>query len=376
MRYQDGSLHPGWRPGRVQRLWDSYRFGRERADYYDYLASLLDGTAGRLTLKDVFLNDVRRYDRRSLRGRLSRQWLETFQRAGGDLYATWDPYMPHAERALIRSAQSQGNQALVSTLAELSQVLRLLQRATAILSATLWPALVALCVAMFISFAVPAFTLPRLMLTFDTVPIDYHGTLTRRLVSFSDFIGSFWPGILMVVMALLIFVITSLPRMRGPLREVLDRFLWWKVYRQVSALRFMAFLGISLGDDDFGSVQLRTALLSLRAGSSVWLGGHIDDMLVRLERGIAGPQTFDTGLFTSEQHGFLSDMVLARGLSTGLQLARERLQRQILEVVARQAAVMRWCTLLACVAYVLGLVLWHYAVIDELRRALTFHLAS
>jgi len=37
---------------------------------------------------------------------------------------------------------------------------------------------------------------------------------------------------------------------------------------------------------------------------------------------------------------------------------------------------MRWCMLLASVAYVLTLVLWHYAVIDELRRALTFYLAQ
>lgn len=365
-----------WASGTARSLWDRYRFGHGRGDYYDYLASLLGGMDGSRTLKDVFFHDALRHGKTSLRGRLSRQWLEIYQRAGGDLYATWEHHMPHAELALIRAAQSQGNQALVKTLHELSSVFRLLQRAARILSATLWPAVVAIFVATIVSLAVPGFTLPRLMDTFDGVPPDHYGTLTRRLIGFSGFIADYWLGILLFIATLIGFVMVSLPQATGPVRRVLDRFLWWKVYRNISALRFLAFLGISLGDDDFGSVQLRSALLSLRTGASVWLSSHIDDMLARLERGVAGPQTFDTGLFTREQYWFLSDMILARGLAIGLSLARDRIQRQVLRVVERQAVVMRWSILLACVAYVLGLVLWHYAVIDELRRALTFYLAS
>lgn len=360
----------------VRSFLDRSRFRRARADYYDYLASLLGGLDGGRTLKDVFLQDSLRYGTTSLRGRLSRSWLDSYQRAGGDLYATWEIHIPHSELVLIRAAQSQGNQALVTTLSELSGVLTLMQSAGRILNGTLWPAAMAIVVATSVSLAVPWFTLPRLISTFDGVPTEYYGTLTVRLVRFSAYIEAYHPVILIGLAFTIWLVMASLPKASGPIRRVLDRFLWWKVYRNISALRFLAFLGISLGNDGFGSVQLRSALLRLRTGAPGWLCGHIDQMLARLARGVAGPQTFDTGLFTREQYWFLCDMILARGLAIGLTLARDRIEREILVVVARQASVMRWLTLLACVAYVLGLVLWHYAVIDELRRALTFYLAS
>lgn len=376
MRHRLGHRSAMPSSGGLRALWDGYWFRRGRGDYYDFLASLLDGTDGSRTLKDVLLHDALRYGKNSIRGRLSRLWLESYQRAGGDLYATWENHMPHAELALIRAAQSQGNHALVSTLRELSNVSRLLQRTGRILSGILWPAVVAMVVVVLVSLAVPAFTLPTLMGTFDAVPTDYYGTLTRRLIGFAAFIAGYGLGIAVLAMAVTGFVIVSLPQAAGPVRRVLDRFLWWKVYRNINALRFLAFLGISLGEDDFGSVQLRSALLGMRSGAEAWLGAHISTMLGHLDRGVAGPQTFDTGLFTREQYWFLSDMIVARGLATGLALARDRIQRQILDVVARQAVTTRWIILLACVAYVLAMVLWHYAVIDELRRALTFYLAS
>lgn len=360
----------------LRNTWNRYWFGRQRAGYYDYLSSLLAGSDGARTLKDVFLQDTLRYGKTTLRGRLAHQWLEAYQRAGGDLYATWEAHMPYTELALIRAAQSQGNDALVKTLHELSDVLRLLQNAAGVLHGTLWPAAVAVCVATLISMAVPEFTVPRLIDTFASVPPEYYGALTTRLIGFAAFVSDYSLIILVTIAAVCARVAGSLPQAAGPIRRRLDRFLWWKVYRHISALRFLAFLRISLGDDGFASVQLRSALLRLRAGASPWLCSHIDQMLSRLERGVSGPDTFDTGLLTDEQFWFLSDMILARGLMTGISLARDRIQRQILVAVSRQAVVMRWILLLMCVAYVLGLVLWHYAVIDELRRALMFYFAT
>lgn len=360
----------------LQGLWDRHRFQRQRIEYYDYLAALLSGSSGTRTLKDIFLHDFLRYGKASLRGRLSRDWLNTYQRAGGDLYATWELHVPHTELALIRAAQSQGNQALVRTLAEMSGVLRLVQEAARILNGTLWPAGLALCIAVLVSLAVPWFTLPRLMDAFAMLPPDYHGTLTTRLLRFSAFVGDHYLLIMAIIIGGFLLIVETMSRAAGPVRRYLDGYLWWKVYRSVSALRFLAFLHIALGDEEAGSVQLRAALLRLRPGASEWLGDHVDRMLVRLEHGVAGPETFDTGLFTPEQFWFLSDMILAQGLLNGLTVARDRIQRQIIVIVARQAIVMRWIVLLACVTYVLGLVLWHYAVIDELRRALTFYFSG
>lgn len=366
----------GDRVGTARRYWDRYKFQGQRIDYYDYLAALLFGLDGLRTLKDIFLQDAMRYGRTSLRGRLSQTWLTLYQRAGGDLYATWQGHFPRSELAMIRAAQSLGNQALVTTLDELSRVLQLLQDAGRILSGMLWPAVLALCVAMVVSLAVPWFTLPRLMDTFSMVPPEYYGLLTSRLVRFSSFIEQYFLASLAAVLGCAGLIIWSLPHASGPIRRRLDYVLWWDAYRNFNALRFLAFLHIALGDDTHGAIQLRSALLRLRTGSSEWLGSHIDQMLGRLEHGIAGPDTFDTGLLSRQQFWFLSDVILARGIRTGLLLSRDRIQKQVLRDVARQATVMRWGVLLICVAYLLFLMLWHYAVIDELRRALTFYISG
>lgn len=360
----------------IQQVWDRYWFYGLRIDYYDYLAALLSGLGGRRTLKDVFLNDAIRYKTGSLRGRLSRKWLSTYQRSGGDLYATWEDHLPRTEVVMIRAAQSAGNDALVKALEELSRVLRLLQDAWRILHGTLWPAALAVCVVTLVSIALPWFTLPRLMDAFVMVPAEYYGRLTRRLLMFADFLDAYYLIVLGAVTVTVWVMFRSLATASGPVRRRFDDFLWWKVYRHLQALQFLAFLKISLGDDLRHSVQLRSALIRLRAGSSDWLSSHIDMMLARLDQGLAGPETFDTGLFTREQFWFLSDVMTARGLAVGLVLTRNRIQHQILTSVARQAAVMRWVILLGCVAYVMGLALWHYAVIDELRRALTFYFSS
>jgi hypothetical protein len=58
-------------------------------------------------------------------------------------------------------------------------------------------------------------------------------------------------------------------------------------------------------------------------------------------------------------------------MEAGLARARQRIERRLLARVRRQASVLRWSLLISSVAAVLGIALWHYGVIDELRQALT-----
>src|SRR3546814_9853683 len=116
-------------PEHIRFLIDRYRFGPLRADYYDYLAALMEATRGRLTIKEIFQQDALRYGSGSVRGRLSLRWLTAYQRGGGDLYATWLDTFTLAELNLIRAAQHIGNDPLVRTLHELADVLRLMNKA-------------------------------------------------------------------------------------------------------------------------------------------------------------------------------------------------------------------------------------------------------
>ncbi|NYT85772.1 general secretion pathway protein [Pollutimonas harenae] len=370
------------RPVRVQWLqallhrYDCQRFSAVRADYYDYLAALLQGMQQGRTLKEVFELDARRYGPHSVRGRLSSHWAQSYQMAGGDLYTTWLDSFPQNELGLLRAAQAFGGTVLLRTLAELSSALRLAEQARHILSSTLWAGVTALLMLFVMMLAVPGFTVPRLLNTFDAVPAEYHGRLTVLLLRFAGVIEAYWLFLAVLLLGGASLLLWSLPNTGGPLRRRLDRYAFWRLYRYIHALRFLSMLAILLMRDDVGSTQLKTVLSLQKMGASRWLDSYIDLMLDRIDLGIAGADTFDVNLLDQPHFWFLADMMTARGLYTGLMLGTERLRIHVLSATARQAAILRWCLLLGCLAGLLGLGLWHYAVIDELRRSLMLFYAS
>lgn len=371
---QYATRHP-WL-GAALHAYDRRQFVSQRADYYDYLAALLHGMRGSRSLKEVFQADASRYGLSSPRGRLSARWLRTYQLASGDLYTTWLAEFPVAELGLLRMAQSFGNITLVRTLAELSRMLVLNREASRILVATLWVAALALILVLAMMIAVPYFTVPRLLQAFSAVPPEYYGSLTRQLISFSDVVRS---GLMFIVVLLAGgagLLLWSLPSTYGPVRKALEPYSLWRIYRYVQALRFLAMLALVLGRDDSGSTQLRSALIMQKTGANPWLLSHINAMLARIDMGVTGADTFDSRLLDQEHFWFLSDMIMARGLHEGLALTCDRVRGLVLGSVARQAVGLRWGILLTCLGLVLALGLWHYAVIDELRRSLMLFHAS
>jgi len=363
-----------WRS--IRLAFDRQRFLALRADYYDYLACLLGGMQGRRSLKDVFEMDARRYGPSSVRGRLSAYWALAYQAAGGDLHATWQGSVPDSELALVRSAQAFGNTALIRTLDELAAAVRLTQQARGILVSTLWTAGFAMFSLLSMVLAVPWFTAPRLQQVFSGLPRDYHGPLARALWRFADQVHAHAPLAIVLAAAAVYLVLWSLPNAVGSLRRMLDRHGVWRLYRHLCALRFLGLLAILLRKDAGGAVQWRAALAAQGGGATPWMASHIQRMLARVDGGMAGAQALDTGLLDRELFWFFCDMVMARGLPAGLALSVQRLRNQILGEVARQAMALRWGMLLGCLASLMALCVWHYAVIDELRRSLMLFYAG
>lgn len=355
---------------------DAWQFRRDRRRYYDYLAALLEGTRGARTLKQIFASDAQRYGPGSPRGRLSRRWVDLFQAAGGDLYGTWYGVLPSAELAVLRSAQLRGNVTLVAALGEMSRVLGVLESARAILVASLLTAVLALVVLAAMLLAVPEFTVPRLRDTFAAIPSEYYGAAARSLFEFADVAARAWPAVACAVLLFPAAIIATMGRYSGRLRRSLDALGPWRVYRQVQALRFLTLLAVALGRDEHGTTRLRIALSLQLTGVSPWMSGHVLAMVGHVDAGRAGAAIFDTGLLDPPQLWFLDDMIAARGLVEGLRCCSDWVERHVLVTVARQARVMRWCLLLAAVSGALLIALWHYAAIDDLRRALTLFHAS
>lgn len=347
-------------------------FASKRLDYYQYLSSLLKGYDGRQTLKDIFLLDAQRYGTKNLRGRLSLIWLKKYQSSGGDLYTTWHGHYPHNELVLIKAAQDLGGNAVTETIDNLAKVISLLNDCKRLLYSVLMPAIIAALLLVMVCTAIPWFTVPKLMHTFSEVPPSYYGVLTNRLFSFAQFIESYFLLIWACLIAIIIFITWSFNNLTGILRKKIDNYFVWNIYRNIQALQFFMFLGVSLGREHQNETKLKQALLLQRPGATNWLRSHIDLMLNNIDLGHTSANTFNTGLLQKTQYWFFYDMFLARGLHTALDLICNQIHQHIIVKLTRQATFYRWLTLLFCVACILAIALWHYAVIDELRRSLTF----
>ncbi|MER1968325.1 hypothetical protein [Castellaniella sp. GW247-6E4] len=362
-----------WRAGPGLRL-DAWRFAAARADYYDYLQAVLRGMRGQRTLREVFDLDARRYGSGSVRGRLSAAWARACEQSGGDLHATWIGSFPADELTLVRAAQAFGSERLLACFEALSGHLTLMAQARRILALTLGTAVAALVVACLLALALPAVTVPGLARAFHGLPPAFYGPYARMLFTFSDWLaihGAWLPAGAAILSAGGVWM---LPRGVGAWRRVLDGHGVWRLYRQVQGLRILALLEILLGSGPGASTQLRAAIGMLHDGARPWARHHLSHMLVRIDQGWVGAVSLDTGLLDRDAYWYLEDMAAARGLRDGLRAVRLRLAGRLLGRVAHQAQAMRWLMLLAALAWVLGVALWHYAAMDELRRAwMMFH---
>lgn len=352
------------------------RFRRRRADYYEYLAALMAQAEGRKTLHDIFMDDARRYGPRTLRGALSATWAHRYRESGGDLWQTFHGTLPDEDVALLRAAQLAGADALTMAFGDVADTTRLLDRARAAFFATLLAALVACCVTLAVLLATPLFTVPELQKTFRAVPADYWGERTRGLFWLAAVLQQRLPLVCLALALGLVFLVWSLPNLTGRLRHRLDAILIWRLYRDFQGIRFLALLGAMLRPRGNLGLPLRDALLAQLRGASAWKTWHLNRMLVLLDDGVMGAATFQTGLLDKETQWFLADMMSVHGVDKGLARARQRLESGVAAAVLRRAQVLRWLLLLSAVGILLAMTLWHFSVIDELRRALQAYYAS
>lgn len=349
---------------------DCRQFRNNRQSYYRYLADLLEGLRGSRSLRDIFLTDSLRYGTHSWRGRIYARWAALYEASGGDLHAIWSGAIPDAELGILRSAQSRGNDVFNRCLSELAQTLARAGRMKAMIAATLSAAGVALLLVSAVVLAIPFYTVPELLGAFNMVQPANYGPRTQALLGFSQAVRLWAPLAVPLLVVVACAVSWSLQGLTGRVRSSLDRVSVWWIYRQVQAQRVLAMLVIVLGRDDYGPVQLRTAVQLLREGASAWVGWRLDQLLERLDQGLPPDRVFQAGLLDKEQAWYLADMMGARGLCAGMALTADRLHETLHNDVAMKAQRLRWSLLLMAVATMLFLTLWHYAVIDELRRSL------
>jgi len=360
----------------VQTVMARWRFRSQRAAYYEYLAMLMTQLEGRKTLRDIFEDDARRYGRRTLRGQLSARWARRHEDWGGDIAETFSGSLPRDDVALLRAAQLSGAGALAALLHDLARFARLHDRTRRVLRSTMAAAWLAWVIVLMMLAALPTYTVPALLQPFHSVPPEFHGPVTQRLVSVAALLERYLIPFLATALLFALLVWWSMPNLTGRVRQALDRIGVWRMYRDLQSVRFLSLLGVTVRQRGNVGARLRDAVMSQLAGATRWKSWHLHRMLERIDDGVVGAETFRTGLLDEPTCWYLADVIAAHGVDEGLLRARDYVEEQLMRHVERRAAALRWALLISATGVLIATVLWHYAALDELRAAMqTWHAA-
>jgi len=358
-----------------QARWRDRRYmSARRADYYRYVSALLVATDGRRSLRDFFLDDACRYGAATARGRVCAVWHLRFERSGGSLAQTWAGVYPDSDLAVIAMAQTEGARALPAALADLARTTELVGQVRQTLWATCATGVVACAVVMAMLAGMPGITVPRLQQVFESVPAAHYGSATRTLYGAARMLEVTMPVVGLMAIAAIAALAYAMPRWTGRLRRRFDALPMFRLYRDFQAIRFLCALTLMLGEQKNNDLRMRDGLNAVGSGADPWMSMHVDDMAQRMENGVTQEEVFDTGLFDRETIWFLADVIQARGMGNALANVRERIEHLVAAGISRQSRTLRWGMLLSAVGCALGIAFWHFAALDELRRALSYAL--
>jgi hypothetical protein len=349
-----------------------WSFRSQRADYYEYLADLIDATGGSKTLLNIFQDDALRYPK-GARGILSRVWLERFPQSGGDLFSTWSGTLPLDDLLAIQSAQYAGADALTKTLRQLANIVRLVDRARLILLTTAFSGIAGLLLAFGSMLSIPFFTAKQFRKVFAAVPPEYFSAWTKALFATEETLSFVWPYVGLGLLLAVVVLLWSFANWTGRFRALADRIGPWAFYRRVYALRFISLLAVTLSPGGCYGARLRDAIALQTQGASPWFERHLCVMVRRLDLGAPATDALDTGLIDSAIWWYFTDLTRTLGLDEALQRTRLRTEVYALKCIGMQALYLRWGALLFALVIVLGIAFWHAQVFDELRQALSLH---
>lgn len=347
------------------------RFSSNRADYYEYLADLIRDVGGRRTLRRIFDEDAQRYrGMLNARGFLSGHWAKQFDECGGELSLVFKGSLPADEIALIAQGQAAGAGALEQAFRDVAALTRLMStlRWTFVSTIAMGAIGIGLILTMLIVI-IPYVTVPALAETFTGIPDEFLGPSSKSLMDF----GRAMSGHVVTVVAAIAVVIYgsswSLRHYVGPGRAQLDKWLLWRIYRDFEGVKFLASLAAMVKKRGNTAIRLRDAIAMQLEGASAWKRSHVIKMLDKIDCGVVGPETFDTGIVDRNALWTLSDLMSTLGVDEGLQKTRHHIESRLIKQLSRKATIARWVMLILSVVAMLAIYLWHMAAIYEIQAS-------
>jgi type II secretory pathway component PulF len=354
------------------------RFKRNRADYYGYLASMLESSKGNTKILKLFENDAQRYQGKP-RGILTAYWAEVYHNNGAKLAETWQGTLPDDEITIIRVAQGAGDGAIIMALKDISRIATLSDRVKTQSLFTLTAALIGMAVALVMSTVFVVFAADFFQKQYSFIPLSEWGPFGRSYNAHAERVKSYGLYVLLAIAILVALAFWSVSNLIGPVRTWLDRNV--AIYRTIRDIKGAMFLStMSTLTRKRGNVMftLENSLSTLaQSARSPWFKWRVEEIIAKIQSsGAIGSEAFRTEMISEEMYFYLSDTQEARGFSEGFDETGKYVENTILTNIIKRMAVYRWVLLLGAMLVVLIVIGWQFSVMYEMKGVMMNYYSS
>ncbi len=250
------------------------------------------------------------------------------------------------EIMLIRSGEETGklNEALEKTIEMLNKMIQMKKE---VKSQITYP--IALFVALFvivIGFA--KFMLPILTQFGD--PEDWD-LIAQSLYYFSTWVADYWIVVLVLIYATIQLIAYSMPRLRGPVRESLDKIPPYSIYRSIQS----GLLLISIGSLMKSGVSFRKSLESIRKEATPYLDDKVKEIITNIDKGMENGKAINTD-FIGDIGDDIEDYASGANIEEAMEKLGDMAIQDTIESITRQCSIAR----IVSIILVAGFVLWIY----------------
>lgn len=363
-------------PFRVRNAAAKFRGGR--ADYYEWMAELLESGRGEIKIQTLFERDAQRYPKQA-RGILSEHWAAVFSSNGGNLADTFQGTLPDDEVTILRISQDAGDDALRAALHDVARIARLQDTVKFAVWTTMLAGVLGIAVAGVMVTVFPIFAADKLQQIYSFIPIDEWGSKGKGLVHHAERVKTYGLYVLFALAMLITYVHWTLNNVIGSTREWLDRkVVLYRVMRDVKGALFLATMSTLTRRRGNTMFTLHQSLsVFVASARSQWLRWRVQQIVDRIDQyGATDAESFNTNLLSPEMFYHLRDTQEARGFAEGFEETGKYVEKRILKGVLTRMTVYRWVLLGVAVLTVLTMVGWMLAIPYEMKGVMQSYFSS
>lgn len=354
------------------------KFRKKRAEYYSYLASMLESSKGNTKFSTLFERDAQRYQGEP-RGVLCAYWRDAYMNNGASLSDAWEGTFPDDELAIIRVAEGAGAGAVMSALKDVARVAALSDKVKSEVIGTLLVAILGVSIALVMVTVFPVFASSKLQEIYSFIPLDQWGPKGKAFNNYAKGVVDY--GLYFVCAFFLAFSYLqwSVNNLIGPSRDWLDRnIVLYRVIRDIKGALFLATMSTLTRRRGNVMYTLRDSLtLFGQSARSPWLRWRVEQVVDGIDQtGAIGTDAFNTPLLSREMFFYLRDTQEARGFAEGFVETGNYVETNILDGLIKRMTVYRVILLLAGVLTVVSVMGWQFGVIYEMKGVMSNYYSS